>query len=438
MTDPSSPPPMSPPRMSPPGMSSPVLSPPTRKNPLLRAPQPLLPPQARSRTALGLLGPAAAGRFALQVCGQCGTVAYPPRDACGQCLSADLTFQDVDPRGILLCETTVHVSSEPYFRERAPWRTGIVALDAGPRVITHLHRDCREGAAVRLALKLDTGGRPVMIALPPTDGPAMADDPVLRTLTASPEFRRVLVTDGRDAVGQAVAHGLVKAGAAKVFVGIAEDWKPFPGEDVLRSIPAIELVPLDLTDDVSVQNLAASLGAKTDILVNTVAHIRPGGAMDRMGTSTAHEEMERHYFGMMRLAQSFGPVMKSRGADGANNAVAWVNALSVFALVNWPAWGAYSAAQAASLSLAQCLRAELRPGGIRVINAFFGPLETEWFQALPPPKVTPAALAAGIVRALENGLEDVFIGEVAEDIRARLAANPKAVERELGDNEAWR
>jgi hypothetical protein len=29
-------------------------------------------------------------------------------------------------------------------------------------------------------------------------------------------------------------------------------------------------------------------------------------------------------------------------------------------------------------------------------------------------------------------LEDVFVGDVAEDIRARLAVDPKAVERELG------
>ncbi|MBX3538189.1 MAG: SDR family NAD(P)-dependent oxidoreductase [Chelatococcus sp.] len=408
---------------------------PRRKNPLLRTPQPLLPPQARSRTALGLLKPAAEGRFALQVCGQCGTVAYPPRDACGHCLSADLALRDVDPRGTLVCETSVGVPSEPYFRERAPWRTGIVVLDAGPRVIAHLHGACREGGVVRLALKLDKGGRPVMIALPPTDRPAMADDPVLRELTASPKFRRVLVTDGRGAVGQAVTRSLVKAGAAKVFVGIAEDWKPFPGEDALRSIPAVELVPLDVSDEISVHRLAASLGAKTDILVNTVEHVRPGGVIGRDETVMAQDVMERCYFGLMRLARSFGPVMMSRGADGANSAVAWVNALSVFALVNWPAWGAYSAAQAAALSLSQCLRAELRPGGIRVINAFSGPLETEWFQAVPPPKVTPSVLASGIVRALENGLEDAFIGDVALDIRDRLAANPKAVERELA-NEA--
>jgi short-subunit dehydrogenase len=124
--------------------------------------------------------------------------------------------------------------------------------------------------------------------------------------------------------------------------------------------------------------------------------------------------------------------MRMRGSDGVNSAAAWVNILSVYALANWPAFGAYSASQAACLSLSHSLRAELRPGGVKVVNVFTGPLDTEWFQTVPPPKVAPRVVASSIVSALRRGLEDVFVGDVAEDIRQRLAANPKAVERELG------
>jgi hypothetical protein len=66
-----------------------------------------------------------------------------------------------------------------------------------------------------------------------------------------------------------------------------------------------------------------------------------------------------------------------------------------------------------------------------MVNVFFGPLETEWFQAVPPPKVAPRALARAVIDALKRGLEDVFVGDVAEDVRARLSVNPKALEREL-------
>jgi hypothetical protein len=45
--------------------------------------------------------------------------------------------------------------------------------------------------------------------------------------------------------------------------------------------------------------------------------------------------------------------------------------------------------------------------------------------------VAPAALARAVVRGLQQGLEDMFVGDVAEDVRQRLAVNPKALEREL-------
>jgi hypothetical protein len=79
------------------------------------------------------------------------------------------------------------------------------------------------------------------------------------------------------------------------------------------------------------------------------------------------------------------------------------------------------------------LRAELRAGGIKVVNAFAGPLETEWYQTVPPPKVAPSALAKAVIDALRKGIEEVYVGDVAQDIRARLAVNPKALERELGE-----
>ena len=55
----------------------------------------------------------------------------------------------------------------------------------------------------------------------------------------------------------------------------------------------------------------------------------------------------------------------------------------------------------------------------------------DWFQTVPPPKVTPAALAGAVVRALKQGVEDAYVGDIAEDIQARLAVNPKALEREM-------
>jgi len=404
---------------------------PKRKNPLKRTRLPLNPQGVRSRTAHGLTAAAAEGRFALQVCEDCKTVIYPPRDCCPNCLSARLPFRDVPRGGMLVAETTVRTSTDPYFRERTPWRVGSVKLDAGPVIVAHLHGDTVEGARVRLEFKLDKSGAAVALALPEQDTPHMADDPHLREMSCDPKFRRVLITDGRTEVGQAMAKAFSDAGANIVFVGIADQWKPFPGMDKLRQIERVEIVPLDVTDTESVTEQAEQNGSRIDIIVNTAEHVRAGGIVDRHGLTVAREEIDVRYLGLMRLAQAFGPVMRFRGADGVNSAAAFVNLLSVHALMNWPTYGAYSAAEAACLSAAQCMRAELRPGGVKVLNVFFGPLETEWFQTVPPPKVTPAALAKAVVRGLQQGIEDVFVGDIAEDIRARLAVNPKALEREM-------
>lgn len=412
-------------------MTDPIAKP-KRKNPLLKTRQPLLPPSARSRTAHGLTLAAAEGRFAIQRCAECQAFTYPPRDACPNCLSHRLVFTDAPDGGTLLSTTTVQISSDSYFREHMPWRAGIVRLDCGPRAIAHLHSECVEGQPVRLSLQLDKSGQPVIFASPTSETPNMRDDPALREMTADPKYRRVLITDGRNAVGQALVKSLKKAEAGKIFVGIADPWKPFPGEAALRALEGVEIVPLDLTDEQSVSDLASDIGAKVDILVNTADYTRPVPLFAPGGARKLTEAMDATLLGAMRLAQAFGPVMHSRGADGVHSASAWVNVLSIYALENLPAYGALSVSHAACLSLSHWLRAELRTGGVRLMNAFTGPLETEWFQTVPPPKVAPSALADAIIDGLKRGLEEIYVGDVAKDIRERQLANPKALEREIG------
>ena len=105
--------------------------------------------------------------------------------------------------------------------------------------------------------------------------------------------------------------------------------------------------------------------------------------------------MDINYFGLLRLAQEFGPALRAAPPTARPTPSAWVNLLSVYALANFPAHGTFSASKAAAYSLAQCLRAEMRPAGVRVINVFPGPIDDEWNQLLPPPKLAPAALASG-------------------------------------------
>ena len=105
-------------------------------------------------------------------------------------------------------------AQELYFRERLPWRIGLVRLDAGVNLVAYLHASvgtapCR----VRVETALDRAGQAALIAMPEKGRPDLSEDPKLRELTCDPRGRKILVTDGKTAVGQAIAHALATAGA---------------------------------------------------------------------------------------------------------------------------------------------------------------------------------------------------------------------------------
>jgi NAD(P)-dependent dehydrogenase (short-subunit alcohol dehydrogenase family) len=378
-------------------------------------------------------------------------VCYPAREICPQCWSLELIWSDMPDGGELIAESTLRSSFNSYFQQRMPWRIGSIKLDAGPVVLAHVHGDvpstvtgtapnavpnsglglASAPARVRMIARTDKSGQGVLFALPEKETPNMMDDRQLRTLTCDPKSRRVLITDGSSATGQALVKALVAAGASEVLVGIAAGAKPQPGEDQLKTLPGVKRVPLDLADARSVAELAGEMGDTVDILINTATFFRPGDALDHQGTVRAQEEMEINYFGLLRLVQAFAPAMRLRGADEAGGACAWVNLFSVYALSNWSAYGTSSASQAAAYSLSQNLRADLAGSGVKVINVLSGPLDDAWNQSLPPPKVSPSQLASAVVNALQQGIENVTLGPVAEDLVQRFREDPMVLEREL-------
>ena len=244
----------------------------------------------------------------------------------------------------------------------------------------------------------------------------------------------MLVTDGRTPVGQEVAAAFAAAGAALVHVGVADPWKPFAGEDRLRALDAVRLVPLDIADERSTADLAADLAGKTDILVNTASHIRAGGLLTRRGTATTHTEIAQSYLGFVHLAQAFGPAMRMRG--GGRRRQRGPPGSTSCPSTPWRT-GRVSAPTAhrrrPCLSLSHCLRAETSPGrhprGQRLHRSARTPSIS---RPCRRPRSRRRAVAAAILAGLRAGIEDAFVGDVAEDIRRRLEANPKGLERELG------
>jgi NAD(P)-dependent dehydrogenase (short-subunit alcohol dehydrogenase family) len=208
-----------------------------------------------------------------------------------------------------------------------------------------------------------------------------------------------LVADARAPLGEALVHCLVEAGAEVVWAGGGT-----------AGGPQVRPLSLDVTSDESVTRLAASIGPQVDIVINNVDV-----------TGSAREQMDAHYFGLLRLSQALGPC----------TTVAWVNVLSIYALVSFPGLDAFCASMAAARSLSQSLRAEMLASGVRVINVFPGPTDTERYRTMALAKLHPIALARAITKSLQDSVEDVYPGDIAQEWLARWRENPKVLEREI-------
>ncbi len=201
----------------------------------------------------------------------------------------------------------------------------------------------------------------------------------------------------------------------------------------MRAIEGVEIVPLDVTDEKSGRRSRGRY-RRQGRYPGQHRRAHAGRAVCSTGAARAwRARRSTRAISASCISRRRSARRCARGADGVNSAAAWVNILSVYALANWPAYGAFSASQAACLSLSHCLRAELRPGGVKVAERVHRPARDR----MVPDRAAAEGRAARRSRARScrrssAGIEDVFVGDVAEDIRQRLAANPEGARTRTG------
>jgi len=229
----------------------------------------------------------------------------------------------------------------------------------------------------------------------------------------------VLLIGGTGGIGSAIAEALLREGVAEVIAAVPASSKP-------RKVPAgvgSELV--DVTDLESVRALAARLERRNVGVVINCAGVNGNCRLFSPGFErTAHREMDVNYYGLLNVAQVFGPGLKAR-RGGALAAL-----LSFVSHVNLPAMATYSASKAAAHSLLQALRAELTGAGVLVCGIYPTAVDTSMSRDFAGPKLSPAELAGEVVRALKSGVEDVYPGPAATAY-ASLLADPKGIERAM-------
>jgi len=392
------------------------------RDPLARKKARHVSPSARSRAIHAMSARAAQGRFVLQVCADCGKATYPPREACPVCWG-ELSWHDQPNGATLLCETTIRTSTDLYFRDHLPWGVAKVALDAGPVALVHLHRDLKADDRAVIRLMLDRGGNAALFALPPPGDFDMAD-PQLREFVVPVAGKTVLVSDARSAIGLAVVKALHAAGAGLIVAGMPSPARAADAANAVLALEGVQPVPLDITDQTSLNEALCAVGGPLDIVINTARYVRDGGVSAHGNLTEQRRVFDVSAMGFSRLAEACAPMLAGR-PNGA-----FVDIVSSDALSGSASRAAFAAAEAARHSLLQAFRHEMRAAGVRVLSVFTGPVEDEHHQSVPPPKVAPGRIASKLVEALTQGREQTCVGDIAIDAMARWLADPALYARE--------
>ena len=214
-----------------------------------------------------------------------------------------------------------------------------------------------------------------------------------------------LVTGANRGLGAAIAQALVDAGT-KVYGG-ARDNTTITNSDVIPVLLDVNNVN-DIAD-------AARTCRDVSIVVNNAGIGRFSASLAADSVDAAHAELETNFFGPMRMAQAFAPVLRDNGGG------ALVNVLSVLSFVSMPQAATYSASKAAAWSLTNALRVELRRQGTLVVAVHAGFIDTDMAAGIDAEKISPQSVAAQIVAAIEADAEEVLADPTSQMVKGALA-----------------
>ncbi len=172
--------------------------------------------------------------------------------------------------------------------------------------------------------------------------------------------RQVLITGASSGIGRAAAVELAGRGH-RVF---ASARRLAALEELAQAHPGIAAVPLDVTDDASVDDAVRAVDELTaghglDVLVNNAGYAL-GGPIEALSGEAVEHQFQTNVFGLLRVTRAFLPSMRARRSGRL------INLSSVVGRVAFPGMGVYGATKFAVEALSDTLRMELAGFNISV------------------------------------------------------------------------
>jgi NAD(P)-dependent dehydrogenase (short-subunit alcohol dehydrogenase family) len=216
----------------------------------------------------------------------------------------------------------------------------------------------------------------------------------------------VLVTGANRGIGLAFAREALARGA-RVYAG---------ARNVANvQVPGVQPIRLDVTQPQDVLRAAHECGDVTH-LINNAGVAATGGFLADAELQSTRRQLETNFFGPMRMAQAFAPVLARNGGG------AILNVLSIATWINRPLLGAYGASKSAAWALTNGLRHELRAQGTLVSALHMGFVDTDLTRGIDQPKSTPEAIVRHALDAMDAGVEEILADEATRQVKQSLSS----------------
>ncbi len=170
-----------------------------------------------------------------------------------------------------------------------------------------------------------------------------------------------VITGASSGIGMATAEMMTAKGAQVIALN-------------RRETKNVEFICTDVTSEDAVNSAAQDIMArhgKIDILVCN-AGMGISGATESTSNEDVRHIFELNFFGVLNTIKAFIPYMR----DGGGGTIVIVS--SVASMLSIPFQSFYSATKAATTSLADSLRIELKPFNIKVVSVLPGDVKTDF------------------------------------------------------------
>lgn len=245
----------------------------------------------------------------------------------------------------------------------------------------------------------------------------------------------ILVTGSSSGFGRLTVETLARQGH-QVYASMRDiNGRNAEASDQIRELAerenlAINLVELDVTDDVSVDEAVSEVidrSGRVDVLVNN-AGFGYMGPTETFTLDQIQQQFDTNFFGVARMNRAVLPYMRGQGSG------LLLHVSSIAGRLTMPFMGIYSASKFAVESLAEAYRYELSSLGIDSVIVEPGAFPTSIFAKIGQPadhsRLAEYGDLAKIPQQMGAGFEEMFSGDTAPDPQevadaiAKLVATP--------------